>query len=126
MPVKKGQGEALLQPNKDGRLQPVAYASNSLNATEQRYSQIEKECLAIYNAFAKCDHWQYGKLDIYQPLETINKKPLHKAPARLQNMLMRQHQIQGRHITLPRRHPLESSTAHPGKCKSHSIRGVQN
>ena len=89
-----GVGGALLQPNSEGRLQPVAYTSNSLNATEQRYSQIEKECLAICNAFGKFDHWLYGKSDIevhtdHQPLETICKKPLHKAPARLQKMLMR-------------------------------------
>jgi len=87
-------GGALLQPNSEGRLQPVAYTSNSLNATEQRYSQIEKECLAICNAFAKFDHWLYGKSDIevhtdHQPLETICKKPLIKARARLQKMLMR-------------------------------------
>ena len=91
---EEGLGGALLQPNDDGQLQPVAYTSNSLNATEQRYSQIEKECLAICNAFGKFDHWLYGKSDIevhtdHQPLETICKKPLHKAPARLQKMLMR-------------------------------------
>lgn len=91
---EEGVGGALLQPNSEGRLQPVAYTSNSLNATEQRYSQIEKECLAICNAFGKFDHWLYGKSDIevhtdHQPLETICKKPLHKAPARLQKMLMR-------------------------------------
>ena len=89
-----GAGAALLQPNSKGRLQPVAYTSNSLNATEQRYSQIEKECLAICNAFRKFDHWLYGKSDKevhndHQPLETICKKPQHKAPARLQKMFMR-------------------------------------
>ena len=62
---------------REGRLQPVAYTSNSLDATEQRYSQIEKECLAICNAFGKFDHWLYGKSDIdvhtdHQPLETTS------------------------------------------------------
>ena len=94
MQVKKVWAVPLFQPNHDGQLQPVAYTSNSLNATEQRYSQIEKEGLAICNAFGKFDHWLYGKSDIevhtdHQPLETICKKPLHKAPARLQKMLMR-------------------------------------
>ena len=41
---EEGVGGSLLQPNSEGRLQPVAYTSNSLNATEQRHSQIEKEC----------------------------------------------------------------------------------
>ncbi len=75
-------------------LQPVALTSNSLNSTEQRYFQIEKECLAICNTFAKFDHLLFGKSDVrvhtdHQPLETIYRKPLHKAPACLQRMLMR-------------------------------------
>ena len=91
---EEGLGGALLQPNAEGKLQPVAFTSNSLNSTEQRYSQIEKECLAICNTFAKFDHWLFGKSDVTvhtdpQPLETICRKPLNKAPARLQRMLMR-------------------------------------
>ena len=87
-------GGTLLQPSSEGHLQPVAYTSNSLNKTEQCYSQIEKECLAICNAFGKFDPWLYCKSDIevhtdHQPLETICKMSLHKAPAELQKMLMR-------------------------------------
>ena len=87
-------GGALLQPNDNGKLQPVAFTSSSMSPTEQRYSQIEKECLAICNYFQKFDQWLYGKGDIvvhtdHQPLETIMKKPLNKAPARLQRMLMK-------------------------------------
>lgn len=77
---EEGLGGALLQPNAEGKLQPVAFTSNSLNSTEQRYSQIEKECLAICNAFAKFDHWLFGKLDVtvhtdHRPLETICRNP---------------------------------------------------
>ena len=91
-----GLGGALLQPNKNGVLQPVAFTSCSLNDTERRYSQIEKECLAICNGFQKFDQWLYGKKDIevhtdHKPLEAIMKKPLHKAPARLQKMIMTLH-----------------------------------
>ena len=87
-------GGALLKPNDKGNLQPVAFTSSSMSSTEQRYSQIEKECLAICNCFQKFDQWLYGKSDIevhtdHQPLETIYKKPLNKAPARLQRMLMK-------------------------------------
>ena len=85
---------ALLQPHEHGRLQPVAFTSCSMSPAEQRYSQIEKECLAICHCFNKFDQWVYGKHDIevhtdHQPLETILRKPLNKAPARLQKMLMR-------------------------------------
>ena len=87
-------GGALLQPNDNGKLQPVAFTSSSMSPTEQRYSQIEKECLAICNCFQKFDQWLYGKTDIvvhtdHQPLKTIMKKQLNKAPARLQRMLMK-------------------------------------
>ena len=87
-------GGALLQPNCKGKLQPVPFTSSSISPTEQRYSQIEKECLAICNCFQKFDQWLYGKADIvvhtdHQPPETIMKKPLNKTPAGLQRMLMK-------------------------------------
>ena len=91
---ESGLGGTLLQPNENGKLQPVAYTSCSLTPTERRYSQIEKECLAICNTFTKFDQWLYGKSQItvhtdHKPLETIFKKPLNKAQARLQKMMMR-------------------------------------
>ncbi len=90
----EGLGGALLQPDEQGRLKPVAFTSCSMSSTEQRYSQIEKECLAICHSFNKFDQWLYGKKDIevhtdHQPLETILRKPLNKAPARLQKMMMK-------------------------------------
>ena len=74
-----GVGGALLQND-----QPVAFFSNTLTETEQRYAVIEKECLAICLAFEKWDSLLYGKSDItvqtdHQPLESIFKKPLNKA-----------------------------------------------
>lgn len=87
-------GGALLQPNGQNQLQPVAFTSCSLTSTEKRYSQFEKECLAICNAFTKYDHWVYDHPCIevhtdHKPLETIFKKSHNKAPARLQRMLSR-------------------------------------
>lgn len=93
MPAKKAWGGALLQShNAEGKLQPVTLTSNSLSSTEQCYSQIEKECLAICSTFGKFDHWLFSKSDItvhtdHEPLETIFKKPLHKSPACLEWML---------------------------------------
>ena len=90
---EKGLGAALLQPNANGELQPISFSSGHLTETEQRYSQMEKECLAICHGLHKFDQWLYGKADItvhtdHKPLVPIMSKPLHKAPARLQRMLM--------------------------------------
>ena len=60
-------GGALLQPNDKGELQPVAFTSSSMSPTEQRYSQIEKECLAICHTFQKFDQWLYGTISRWKP-----------------------------------------------------------
>ena len=83
-----GLGGALLQ---DG--QPVAFTSSTLSLTEINYAPIEKECLAIKVACTKFYQYLYGKQDVvvhsdHQPLETIFKKPLSKAPRRLQRMML--------------------------------------
>ena len=90
---QEGLGGALLQPNDDDKLQPVAFTSCKLRPNEEKWAQIEKECLAIVSACDKWDQWLYG-LDVtvhtdHQPLGTIFKKPLHAAPRRLQRMMLR-------------------------------------
>ena len=84
-----GLGAALLQHG-----QPVAFASRSPSESERRYAQIEKECLAICFGMIRFDQYVYSKNNItaesdHKPLETIFKKPLSKAPCRLQTMMMR-------------------------------------
>ena len=73
------------------REQPVAYASRALTTTEQVYSQIEKERLAVVFAIERFDQYVYGRSvrSDHQPLETISSKALHFAPKRLQRMLLR-------------------------------------
>ena len=74
--------------------QPVCFTSHRLNNTEKNYAQIEKECLAIVSCMDKWHQYLYGKHDItvhtdHQPRETIFKKPLCKAPRRLQRMMLK-------------------------------------
>ena len=84
----QGLGAALLQ---EGR--PLAYASRALRDAETRYSTIEKEMLAIVFALEKWHQYTFGRpVRIYsdhKPLESIIKKPLDRAPKRLQGMLVR-------------------------------------
>ena len=82
-------GGVLLQ---DGK--PVCFTSHTLDSTEKNYAQIEKECLAIVTCMSKWHQYLYGKKDIlvhtdHQPLETIFKKPLSKAPRILQRMMLK-------------------------------------
>ena len=89
-----GLGGCLLQEHEEG-LRPVAFCSRSLSNTEQRYAQIEKECLASVWA---CEHFDryLMRLDSFtlysdhKPLiPLINSKDLSETPFRCQRMLIR-------------------------------------
>jgi len=83
----KGLGAVIMQND-----QPIAYASRALTDAETRYAQIE-ELLAVVYGLEKFHTHTYGRCVAVQsdqkPLEMIFKKSLHKAPERLQRMLMR-------------------------------------
>ena len=76
---------------------PLAYASRALSTTEVGYAQIEKECLAIVFSLERFHHYTFGRKTIvntdHKPLETIVKKPLCKAPKRIQGMRLLQYDI---------------------------------
>ena len=88
-------GAVLLQQQSDSTYRPIAFGSRSLTETEMKYSQIEKEALAIVFG---CEHFHiylYGKPfemeTDHRPLEYIFKpkasgKP---APARVERWLLR-------------------------------------
>ena len=73
---------------------PVAFASRTMTETERRYSQIEKECLALVFGCTRFDHYLHGREKItavtdHKPLETILAKSINSAPKRLQRMMLR-------------------------------------
>ena len=82
-----GLGGILLQ---DGH--PIAYASSSLTETQQRYSQIEKELLAVLNGCKKFHYYIYGtKFTVetdHKPLIGLLQKPIEKLSPRLQRMAL--------------------------------------
>ncbi len=81
-------GAVLLQ-----RGRPIAYKSRTLTDTETRYAPIEKEMLAVAWGLEKFHQYTYGrKVHVHsdhKPLEAITKKPMSKAPRRLQSLLLR-------------------------------------
>ena len=85
---QSGLGAALMQNG-----HPIAYASRALTETESRYAQIEKEMLAIVFSVEKFNDFTFGRRTVvhtdHKPLESIFMKPLHRAPKRLQGMLIR-------------------------------------
>ena len=72
---KKGLGAVLLQESK-----PVMYVSRALTETEQRYSNIERELLAIVFALERLNHYTFGRTitvqSDHQPLQSIWKKSI--------------------------------------------------
>ena len=85
---KKGLGAVLLQESK-----PAMYMSRALTETEQRYSIIERELLAIVFALERLNHYTFGRTTTvqsdHQPLQSIWKKSIVSASPRLQRLLLR-------------------------------------
>ena len=85
---QSGVGAALMQNG-----HPIAYASRTLTETESRYAQIEKEMSAIVFDPEKFNHYTFGRRTVvhsdHRPLESILKKPLLRAPKRLQETMIR-------------------------------------
>ena len=86
--TKKGLGAVLLQESK-----PVMYMSRALTETEQRYSNTERELLAIVLALGRLNHYTFGRTitvqSDHQPLQSIWKKSIVSASSRLQRLLLR-------------------------------------
>ncbi|PIK52013.1 hypothetical protein BSL78_11086 [Apostichopus japonicus] len=100
----QGLGAALLQHDQEEKLQPIAFASKALSSTEQRYSCIERELLAIVFGVERFHTYLYGRsftvITDHKPLLMIMDKPLTAAPPRLQRMLIR---LQGYNFSIKHR-----------------------
>ncbi|KAK2718758.1 hypothetical protein QYM36_005932 [Artemia franciscana] len=70
----------------------VAFASRSLSETEQHYSQMEKEMLAVTFACKRFHQYLFGRTICvttdHKPLESFFGKSIQRAPPRLQRMVL--------------------------------------
>lgn len=91
-----GLGSALMQRH-GSEWRPVAYASRVLTDAEQRYSQIEKEALAVTFGCQKFHYFIYGRQIVletdHQPLIAIAQKAIADIPPRLQRFFYASAQI---------------------------------
>ena len=69
------------------------YVSRALTEAEQRYSNIERELLAIVFALERLNHYSFGRTitvqSDHQPLQNTGKKSIVSASPRLQRLLLR-------------------------------------
>ncbi|XP_037528497.1 uncharacterized protein K02A2.6-like [Rhipicephalus sanguineus] len=89
-----GLGAVLLQIQPSGERRPVAFASRSMTPTEQRYSQTEKEALAVTWAVQRFDEFVRGiKFEVetdHQPLVSLfGKMELDMLPPRIQRLRLK-------------------------------------
>jgi hypothetical protein len=73
-----GIGGVIHQVTPDGHLQPIQYLSRSLSKREQKYSVVEKECLAMVWCITKLRPYLYGReftlITDHHPLCWLNKQ----------------------------------------------------
>ena len=83
---------AVLSQTQHGVTRPIAYASRTLSNVERRYSQTEKEALAVVWGCEKYHLYLYGTEFIiytdHKPLEIIYN-PKRKPPARIERWVLR-------------------------------------
>ena len=88
-----GLGAVIFQQQSDGTLRPISYASRALTSVERRYSQIERESLAILFAIQRFRNYLYGiKFDVitdHKPLVTMFSVFNKQLPPRIERWVMR-------------------------------------
>ena len=91
---KQGLGAALLQKNPaNSFFQPVPFASRSLSNAETRYSQTEREALAVVFSCEKCKNYEYGLrftiVTNHKPLLKLYSPSCSEPPTRIHRWSLR-------------------------------------
>ncbi|CAH1250556.1 NYNRIN [Branchiostoma lanceolatum] len=113
-----GLGAILTQKEENGTKNVIAYASRSLTDVETRYSQIEREALAIYWGLQHFHLYLYGSkftvITDHLPLVSIFNKPNLKLPVRLEKWILKLQQYQYTVVYKPgNENPADYMSRHP-------------
>jgi hypothetical protein len=89
-----GLGAVMTQRDpKTNTVRPIFYASRALTSVEQRYSQIEREALAILWSCEKFHLYVYGTsftvISDHKPLIPLFNNPMSKPPARIEKWILK-------------------------------------
>jgi ribonuclease HI len=120
----RGLGATLLQDNG-----PVEYRSKLLTETEQRYSNIEREMLAVLHGLEKFHYYAYGRHVIietdHKPLEAIFKKHPSSGPPRIARMMLRIQKYNIKIKYVPGKEiPLADALSRLNPCDTDAIEGL--
>ena len=120
----RGLGAALLQEKG-----PVEYASKSLSEIETRYSNIEREMLAVLFGLERFHYYAYGRkvtvITDHKPLVAIFSKNLCNAPPRIARMLLRIHKYDLKLQYEPGKSiQLADALSRVNPCKGDEIKGL--
>ena len=87
------KGAWIRQIASDNNERIIAISSRTLTDTEKRYSNIERECLAVAYGLEKFEFYLLGRTTSietdHSPLEHILRKSIREAPGRVQRLLLR-------------------------------------
>lgn len=114
-----GLGAILTQKSPNGReTKIISYASRALTPVEQRYSQIEREALAVVYGCEKFHIYVYGQefhiLTDHKPLISMFNHPYSTTPARIERWILRLQQYRVQLIYRPGHdNPADYASRHP-------------
>lgn len=115
-----GVGAVLTQKDEKGDTTPIYYASKSLSPTQSRYSQLEREALAVFWAIRRFDLYLRGKSFIvvtdHKPLLPMFNNPTSKPPARIEKWILNLQQYRFQIQYEPgKNNPADFPSRHPEK-----------
>jgi len=108
---------------------PIEYRSKLLTETETRYSNIEREMLAVVYGLEKLHYYAYGGHVIvktyHKPLAAIFKKHLSTAPPRIARMMLRIQKYDVEIKYVPGKEiPLAEALSRISPCPGDTIEGL--